>query len=282
MFLNCIHAYMVYNEKELELMDMEVTVLASGSKGNATHIKTQHGVFLIDAGISYKQLILRMHQRGLSDALDGVFLTHEHSDHTKGLFQLLKQTGIPLYAFRTTYEATSRKKRALPDAHTHIDIPGFGSMALGGLKITMVRTSHDAAHSLGFVFEENGKRLVYLTDTGFLDERHFPLLENADMYVFESNYDVSMLYESERPHHLKRRIDSVRGHLSNTDSAYYLSRLIGERTTQIVLAHPSEDCNTEACALSTLKEVFTSYEMDVDAYAVHVAKQHTPSPTFKL
>ncbi|MFP4078537.1 MAG: MBL fold metallo-hydrolase, partial [Candidatus Izemoplasmataceae bacterium] len=170
----------------------------------------------------------------------------------------------------------------LPEGHTHIDLPAFGAFEIGDLKVTPVRTSHDAAHGFGFVFEENGKRLVYMTDTGYLDERDFHLLQNADLYIFESNYDVAMLYESERPHHLKQRIDSVKGHLSNTDSAYYLSRLVGDRTTHIVLAHPSEDCNTEACALSTLRGVFASYELDIDRYDVHVATQHTPTPTFTL
>ncbi|MFW6285489.1 MAG: MBL fold metallo-hydrolase [Bacillota bacterium] len=261
---------------------MEVTVLASGSKGNATYLKTDHGIFLIDAGISYRQLTSRMRSRNLSPTLDGVFLTHEHSDHTKGLFQLIKQTQVPLYAFKPTYKAARKKKNTLPDDHVHIDLPAFGPLAIGALKITPVRTSHDAAHGLGFVFEEHGKRLVYMTDTGYLDERDFPLLENAEMYIFESNYDVSMLYESERPHHLKQRIDSVRGHLSNTDSAYYLSRLVGEKTSRIILAHPSEDCNTEACALTTLRDVFRSYELDLDRYDVHVATQHTPTPTFNL
>lgn len=261
---------------------MEVTVLASGSKGNATHIRTDHGTFLVDAGISYKQLKTRMRSRNIAGPLDGVFLTHEHSDHTKGLHQLIKRTGVPLYAFKSTHKAAGLKKNTLPEDHTHIDIPAFGDFKIGGLTITPVRTSHDAAHGLGFIFEEDGKRLVYITDTGFIDERDFDLLKNADMYIFESNYDISMLYESERPHHLKQRIDSVRGHLSNTDSAYYLSRLVGERTTRIILAHPSEDCNTEACALSTLRDVFTSYEIDLDRYEVHVANQHIPTETFKL
>lgn len=262
---------------------MEITILGSGSKGNATYIKTKNAAFLIDAGLSYKQLNERMRVRGLSLLpLDAVFLTHEHSDHTKGLHQLIKRTNTPLWAVKDTYKATLAKTKALPEVHTHQAFEAHLPFEFKGVAFTPIRTSHDAAHAVGFVIEEDGKKLVYITDTGYLDERDFHKITNAHMYVFESNYDISMLYTSSRPHYLKQRIDSVRGHLSNTDSAYYLSRIVGEATRHIVLAHPSQDCNTEACALDTLEAVFKSYELAIDQYDVHVAKQNTPTKTFTL
>ncbi len=262
---------------------MEITILGSGSKGNATYIKTKSAAFLIDAGLSYKQINERMHARGLSlIPLDAVFLTHEHSDHTKGLHQLIKKTGTPLWAVKDTYKAALSKKKTLPEDHTHKPFEAHLPFEFKGVRFTPIRTSHDAAHAVGFVIEEAGKKLVYITDTGYLDERDFPRITNAHMYIFESNYDISMLYTSQRPHYLKQRIDSIKGHLSNTDSAYYLSRIVGEATRHIVLAHPSEDCNTESCALDTLRNVFESYELSIDTYDVHVAKQKEPTKTFVL
>ncbi|MGM0436008.1 MAG: MBL fold metallo-hydrolase [Bacillota bacterium] len=262
---------------------MEITILGSGSKGNATYIKTKNASFLIDAGLSFKQINDRMHARGLSLLpLDAVFLTHEHSDHTKGLHQLIKRTGTPLWAVKDTYKAALSKKKTLPEVHTYESFEAHLPFEFKGVRFTPIRTSHDAAHAVGFVIEEDSKKLVYITDTGYLDERDFSLITNADMYIFESNYDISMLYTSQRPHYLKQRIDSIRGHLSNTDSAYYLSRIVGNATRHIVLAHPSEDCNTETCALDTFKKVFESYDLSIANYDVHVARQHTPTKTFVL
>jgi phosphoribosyl 1,2-cyclic phosphodiesterase len=274
---------MVYNKFELEVNTMEITILGSGSKGNATYIKTKNTAFLIDAGLSYKQINERLRAReGSLLPLDAVFLTHEHSDHTKGLHQLIKQTNTPLWAVKDTYKAALSKKKTLPEVHTHQVFETHLPFEFKGVLFTPIRTSHDAAHAVGFVIEEDGKKLAYITDTGYLDERDFPKISNAHMYIFESNYDISMLYTSQRPHYLKQRIDSVRGHLSNTDSAYYLSRLVGDATTQIVLAHLSQDCNTEARALSTLQEVFDSYDVSLSRFEVHVAKQHTPTKTLIL
>jgi len=259
---------------------MQITVLASGSKGNCTYIESKRTKLLIDAGVSYRQIRLRMGQKAPAlHELDALFLTHEHSDHTKGLYQTIKHTSVPIYTARETYRAIAP---LLDIPHENVDIVADVPFMFSDLIITPIKTSHDAAHSLGFIIQEDDKRLVYITDTGFLQEEEFHKIKNADAYVMESNYDVAMLFDSARPYYLKKRIDSVKGHLSNADSAYYLTQLVGYRTKAIILAHPSQECNTEACALDTLTDVFTAYEKDPKAYDIRVARQQEAIPTLIL
>ncbi len=253
---------------------MDIHILASGSKGNATYIKTPKTKLLIDAGISHRQIKLRLEAQNLTlDGLDGLLLTHEHSDHTKGLKQTIKQTNVPLYTGLKTYR---KVKDTIPETTTHIPIEPDQPFMFNDLIITPLKTSHDAVESFGFIIQEEDKRLVYITDTGYLEQADFYKIKNAETYIMESNYDVTMLFDSERPYYLKKRIDSVKGHLSNDDAAYYLTKLIGKNTKHIVLAHPSLECNTEACALNTLHTVFEAYDTPLNNIAVHVAKQFVP------
>jgi phosphoribosyl 1,2-cyclic phosphodiesterase len=108
---------------------------------------------------------------------------------------------------------------------------------------------------MAFVVSDGQESLVYLTDTGFVPEKDFPYLKDKSYYIFESNHDPKMLYESKRPDYLIRRIISDTGHLSNTDSAYYLSNLIGNQTKEVVLAHLSDECNTPELARITYESV---------------------------
>ncbi len=259
---------------------MEAIVLASGSKGNATYLKKGDTALLIDAGITHKAFKERLAFREVGfEGLDGLLLTHAHTDHTRGVKSLLNKIPTTLYATESTYAAVAKK---LPENILHEEIAPDQPFTVGEFSITPLLLSHDSKTTLGFVIEAGGKRLVYITDTGFIPELDYPLIGNADMYIFEANYDVAMLFESDRPHYLKRRIDSVKGHLSNSDSAYYLTQLVGERTKTLVLAHPSEECNTKEHALETFASVFESYELSLDDFDVEIAEQKRPTKLFKL
>ena len=111
-------------------------------------------------------------------------------------------------------------------------------------------------NTLGFVISDGEEKLAYITDTGFVPEKDFPYLNNLTYYLFESNHDPKMLYESKRPDYLIRRIISDTGHMSNLDCGYYLSTFIGDDTKEIVLAHLSDECNTPEIAMKTLNDVF--------------------------
>ncbi len=259
---------------------MEAIVLASGSKGNATYLKKGDTALLIDAGISHKAFRERLALREISfEGLDGMLLTHAHSDHTRGLTSLLNKIPTTLFTTESTYAAVMNK---LPKNTPHETIAPDQPFTIGAFTITPLLLSHDSKTTLGFVFECEGKRLVYITDTGFIPELDYPLIGNAEMYIFEANYDVAMLFRSERPHYLKQRIDSVKGHLSNADSAYYLTQLVGDKTKTLVLAHPSEECNTKEHTLETFSSVFESYELSLGDFDVAIAGQKRPTKVFKL
>ncbi len=122
----------------------------------------------------------------------------------------------------------------------------------------------DTEDANGFVFENNGKSVVYITDTGYIDIRNHKLLTNRSIYIFESNQDVEMLINCSYPYHIKQRILGDKGHLSNKDSAYYLSKFIGDDTKCVILAHLSKDNNTKELALETLKESLQNNKKNFD------------------
>ncbi len=275
----CKECVLVYNVRSERRCTMETIVLGSGSKGNATLIHSGRTTLLVDAGLSYRAMKKRLEGSPFSLAdINAVLITHEHIDHVRGLRMVMKKNRVPLY----TAESVLAALPADVEVDEFFPLEPHIHQSIGDFEIYPVPLSHDTETTLGFVFFSEGKKIVYATDTGFIDERLHPVFQNADAYILEANYDVAMLFTSERPYSLKRRIDSVRGHLSNADSAYYLSRFVGERTKVIVLAHPSEECNTPERALSAFQDVFMSYDLFPDDYEVHVAGQHVPTKLFKL
>jgi phosphoribosyl 1,2-cyclic phosphodiesterase len=262
---------------------MDIIVLASGSGGNVTYLEQGGTKLLIDCGISYRQIGTRLAKvgRNLED-LSGVLITHEHSDHIKGLEMLMKRHDATVYLTANTYHGLSKAvQESLPASRTTF-VQSYDTLWHDALRITPLSVSHDASDAVGYVIEAEDKKLVYITDIGYLPKRDHDLLRDADMYIFESNYDVTMLFTSNRPFYLKQRIDSVKGHMSNTDSAYHLAQLIGPSTRRIVLAHRSRECNTDELVLTTYHDVFAEYGLHLSDYEVIVASQDHPTPLFQL
>lgn len=262
---------------------MDITVLASGSKGNTTLVQLGDKALLIDAGISYLQLQKRMafHQINISK-IDAVLITHEHSDHIKGLDVLLRKEHAKVFLTKDALKSSPEKlQKTILDGQFALIKP-HEKFVFGELEILPFSISHDSSDAVGYVLYHQGKKVVYCTDIGYLPDRDFDLLRGANAYIFEANYDVTLLFTSARPFYLKQRIDSVKGHMSNTDSAYNMASLVGLNTKYIVLAHPSEECNTEELALETYKEVFAEYDKNIDDYVVLVASQNEGAKTIKI
>ncbi len=257
---------------------MEIVVLASGSKGNATYIEHEGFRLLIDAGISHRQLNLRLQQRVETiKPLDAILITHEHRDHTSGLVSLMNHNTAIIYTTEETFQALNNP----------ISIDCFKPLIfnqnhqIGPFSVTVYPVSHDASNPIGFqLTTADGKRLVYMTDTGYIPQTYYPILKNAHFYILEANYDVTLLFNSVRPYYLKKRIDSVKGHLSNADSAYHLAQLIGENTLGFILAHPSAECNTRHHVLETFSTVFESYDLSLSKFAFEIASQTEPTQRY--
>lgn len=243
---------------------MKIKVLASGSKGNCSLIETKSTRFLIDIGITYQRLKKELEKIALSlDDIDALLLTHAHNDHTSGLKVLLKHSNFKIYA----------NKEIIKELTTDINkdrIELYSPLIyLNNTELTIFKTSHDAKGSVGFLITEETS-LVYITDTGYLNRKYFPLLTNKNIYYIESNHDEKMLMDGPYPYYLKQRIISDEGHLSNDTTAKYLKKLVGDATKYIILAHLSEHNNKEEIAYNTSREALK----DREDIKIVVAKQN--------
>ena len=257
---------------------MNVIVLASGSKGNSTYIEIGNEKILIDCGITYKQLNLRLakHNKTL-DGITKVFVTHEHSDHVSQLAMLAKKHDFEIYLSEGTLKHLSTKIKYYIDSTRFHVIEPENILEFNEFKVLPFMIYHDAFEPFGYRFFEKDKSLVYITDTGYFPSRKYHLISNAEAYIIESNHKVETLLESNRPWLLKRRILDDEGHLSNEDSANLLLKLSGDKTKTIILAHLSQECNTENDALEAYNRVFVDQGIDIYEYQIIVAKQNGPT-----
>jgi phosphoribosyl 1,2-cyclic phosphodiesterase len=229
-------------------MSLRYSILASGSTGNALYVETDDHSFLVDAGFSGKQMEAFFGQidRDISK-LSGIFVTHEHSDHIKGIGVLARKFKLPVYANEKTWNAMDGLVGEIPTDQKFIfnmeTVKSFGATDIESFGV-----SHDAAEPMFYVFHHSGKKLVLITDTGYVSDRMKGIISNADAYIFESNHDVQMLRMGRYPWNIKRRILSDVGHVSNEDAALAMSEVIGDRTKRIYLAHLSLDNNMKDLA----------------------------------
>ncbi|MGE4572248.1 MAG: MBL fold metallo-hydrolase [Candidatus Izemoplasmatales bacterium] len=254
---------------------MKITVVASGSKGNATLIEFQDEQYLIDCGLSYKQLTYRLEKQGkYLNNLKGIFITHEHRDHVSGLRVLLNKHDISIYLSEGTYKGFDKRFTGDIKESSLVFLREEELIDFMHFQVLPFYTYHDAIEPLGFRFIENDESFVYMTDTGYFPLRKYDLIKNASAYMVESNYESEMLLESSRPWLLKRRILEDTGHLSNEDSANLILDIMGEKTKHIILAHISEDCNLPLVAKETYEECFKMKKQKLDKYNVIIAKQY--------
>ena len=226
-------------------------VVGSGSKGNATLLFDEETLIQIDMGLPMRRITAALEsiKKNKSD-LQGILITHEHTDHIKNVS--MYKGKVPIYASKGTI-----------DYFDHEVVP-FDSFEIGTLSVIPFMTSHDAANPVGYVIISGKTKLVYLTDSGYVPEESLDYLKDADYYIMESNHDLKMLMKSNRPAVLKRRIKGDEGHLSNVDSAIYLSELVGPKTKEIYLAHLSEECNLPELALEAYRKTFKKKEVPYD------------------
>ncbi|MFT8321600.1 MAG: MBL fold metallo-hydrolase [Bacillus sp. (in: firmicutes)] len=233
---------------------MHFSVLASGSTGNAIYVESGEYSFLVDAGLSGKQMeSLFQHIDRKMNTLTGILVTHEHSDHIKGVGIVARKYKLPIYANEKTWNAMDPLIGEIPlEQKFHFDMETVKSF--GNLSIESFGVSHDAAEPMFYVFHEGDKKFVLITDTGYVSDRMKGIIHNADSYVFESNHDVQMLRMGRYPWNIKRRILSDVGHVCNEDAAIAMSEVIGDRTKHIYLAHLSQDNNMKDLARMSVSQ----------------------------
>ncbi|GHH98093.1 MBL fold metallo-hydrolase [Neobacillus kokaensis] len=235
-------------------MSLRYSILASGSTGNALYVESDEHSFLVDAGFSGKQMEALFQQIDRDPSkLSGIFVTHEHSDHIKGVGILARKYHLPVYANEKTWQAMDNLVGVIPTEQKFV----FGMetvKSFGSVDIESFGVSHDAAEPMFYTFHHSDKKLVLITDTGYVSDRMKGIISNADVYVFESNHDVQMLRMGRYPWNIKRRILSDLGHVSNEDAALAMSEVIGDRTKRVYLAHLSQDNNMKDLARMSVSQ----------------------------
>jgi phosphoribosyl 1,2-cyclic phosphodiesterase len=235
---------------------MRFAVLGSGSGGNATVIEAGGSRVLVDAGLSAKQIAVRLEHMGISLAsLDAILLTHEHGDHIRGLKVLMKSLNAPIYANPATSHVV---REGIAGAKWKIFENGT-RFTIGGLEIDSFAVPHDAVDPVGFVFGDGDHRFGLLSDSGHVTRPMIERLRGIDALFVEANYDDALLEaDMKRPWSTKQRIASRHGHLSNAQTAALVAELHSSGLQQVVLGHLSRDCNRPDLAISTISSVSTA------------------------
>ena len=230
--------------------NLHLHVLASGSRGNAAIIEGPKESILIDCGICRKRILQYSNELGVDvSKITSVLLTHEHSDHTKGLPVFSKHFQGNMY---TTQGSAHAKK--LTDSLDFIEISHSQELVISGIKVTCFPCSHDVCDPIGFRFSTDTDAIGYCTDTGYLTDEAKEALVDTRILALESNHDETMLRCGDYPRFLKERIASREGHLSNAQTAAYLPELITDRCEQIVAMHLSQDNNRPSTCVRCLAE----------------------------
>jgi phosphoribosyl 1,2-cyclic phosphodiesterase len=230
-----------------------VTVLGSGSSGNCALIETPKCRLLVDAGLSARQIALRLAQCGVTpQQIDGILLTHEHQDHACGIDVWFKQYSTPIYCNRLTAEVLrSAEQKVKKDWRI---IATGSEFSIADLTIQAFPVPHDAVEPVGFVIHHGMHSLGYLTDLGVATRLVQERVRKVHTLVVETNHDEKLLQnDTRRPWSVKQRISSRHGHLSNTAAAEVVAELMENGLRRAILCHLSSDCNTPELAVGTVR-----------------------------
>ncbi|MFC0300394.1 MBL fold metallo-hydrolase [Virgibacillus soli] len=260
-------------------MSLRFSVLASGSSGNAFYIESDRERLLVDAGLSGKQLESLFAQVQANPAsLGGILVTHEHSDHIKGLGVLARKYKLPIYANEKTWQAMDGMIGKIPVDQKFV-FPMESVQTFGDIDVESFGVSHDAAEPMFYTFHHDNQKVALVTDLGYVSERIKKTIEGADAYIFEANHDVEMLRMSRYPWNVKRRILGDSGHVSNEDCGLALSDIISNRTKRIYLAHLSKENNMKDLARMSVDQVLKERGIDI---ALHDTDPNQATPMFEV
>ena len=260
---------------------MKIVNLGSGSKGNCTLVTANNTQILIDAGLPITEIEAKLITLGVNPSkIDGILITHEHSDHIKSVEKLSKKYHIPVYAHMLEWQCLNLKMNILPALQKTFDDSDF---YVGDMTISSFKLSHDANLCLGYSVFCGGAKFSIATDLGICPQSVVEKLKGSDVVLLEANHDENLLANNQRyPIVLKKRILSNKGHLSNTASAQVIYQLVGG-TSQIILGHLSEENNAPSLAYNTIKSFLAEKGIEEGKHIfIDVASQHNISNIFEI
>lgn len=258
---------------------MRLCSIASGSSGNCIYIGSEATHLLVDAGISGKRVEEGLKSLQLTGRdVDGILITHEHSDHISGLGVLSRKYEIPIYATKGTIEAILKCKNA-PDKELFHEIQADNKFTLKDLTVSPMKISHDASQPVAYRFGYGSSKVAVCTDLGMFNEYTVECLKGMDALLLEANHDINMLQVGPYPYYLKQRILGDRGHLSNENTGRLLNKILCDKTKAIMLGHLSKENNLPELAYETVRMEITMGDCPYKAedFKLMVANRNEPS-----
>ena len=264
---------------------MRICSIASGSSGNCTYVGSGDTNILIDAGVSRKRIVEGLKKIGVApEQLNGIFVTHEHSDHIQGINMMVKMFDTPVYATGGTLDSIRLKDKKGVISMNHLfEVHADEPVSMGEITVMPFSTSHDAADPVGYTLTAEGHKASIATDLGKYDEYIISHLKNTEVLFIEANHDISMLEAGSYPYSLKRRILSEYGHLSNEDSGSLLCKVINKKLKYAFLAHLSKENNYPELAYEAVKcQIWEEMGVTSIPFELAVANRDKPSKLITL
>jgi phosphoribosyl 1,2-cyclic phosphodiesterase len=257
---------------------IEVCSLSSGSNGNCFFVRTGSERFLVDAGISCRQILQRLRSIGSDiEEISGIFITHEHSDHVRGLQVLLKRHNIPVYITEKTFWRTQLQ---MDERYLHF-IAANDRVPINGTEIQSLSKSHDAVEPILFCIHYRGKKISIVTDAGHACSNVVSAIRDAHVVFIETNYDDDMLWRGIYPPYLKERVAGNNGHLSNIHAAELIYHHATPQLSHVFLSHLSENNNTPGIAMRTFLSLVNQRE-DLSHVQTLLTSRHEVSEIVKI
>lgn len=260
---------------------MKLEPIASGSKGNCLLYENKDVKLLIDAGISKKRIEEGLKEyNAVAEDIDGILITHEHSDHISGLGVMSRKYDIPIYATEETIDCILKdSKVGKIDSDRFVPINADKDFYIKDTLVTPFSISHDAANPVAYRFDAGGKSMAVATDMGTFNDYTVGNLEGLDAILIESNHDINMLQIGPYPYVLKQRIWGNKGHLSNETCGSLINRIINDKLKHIILGHLSKENNLPELAYETIRNEInmSNGNYSADNISIQVASRVQPS-----
>jgi len=244
-------------------MSIRLCSLSSGSSGNCIYVGSESAGVLVDCGVSGKEILENLKNIGVcTSSIKAILVTHEHSDHTKGVGIISRKLNIPIYANSGTWEGMSGgigniKSENIKYFDTGVDFN------ISELEVKPYSIPHDAADPVGYSFRLGGRKVCIATDLGYFSDEVRSNIQQSDMVLLEANHDINMVKVSHYPYFLKRRILSDVGHLSNEAAGQAVLELLNTGVKKVLLGHLSKENNFPELAYQTVKNILEENKVEI-------------------